>query len=82
MNSIQSFGRSIGHTLKILDGFPSYRKNCQRLDHCQYSPVQFKAESERALHFQLVSFVGDEAEKVNAAVFRAAAGPVRDALLK
>jgi len=45
-------------------------------------PVQFKAESERALRFQLVSFVGDEAEKVNAAVFRAATGPVRDALKK
>jgi hypothetical protein len=29
-----------------------------------------------------VSFVGDEAEKVNAAVFRAATGPVRDALKK
>jgi hypothetical protein len=45
-------------------------------------PVQFKAESEHALRFQLVSFVGDEAEKVNAAVFRAATGPVRDALKK
>jgi tripartite-type tricarboxylate transporter receptor subunit TctC len=43
---------------------------------------EFKAESERALRFQLVSFVGDDAEKVNAAVFRAATGPVRDALRK
>ncbi|HEX2227679.1 MAG TPA: hypothetical protein VHM64_11095 [Candidatus Binatia bacterium] len=43
---------------------------------------EFKAESERALRFQLVSFGGDDAEKVNAAVFRAATGPVRDALKK
>lgn len=43
---------------------------------------EFKAESERALRFQLVSFVGDDAEKVNAAIFRAATGPVRDALRK
>jgi len=43
---------------------------------------EFKAESERALRFQLVSFVGDDAEKVNAAIFRAATGPVRDALKK
>jgi tripartite-type tricarboxylate transporter receptor subunit TctC len=45
-----------------------------------FQNAEFKAESERALRFQLVSFVGDEAEKVNAAVFRAATGPVRDAL--
>jgi hypothetical protein len=43
---------------------------------------EFKAESERVLRFQLVSFVGNDAEKVNAAVFRAATGPVRDALRK
>jgi tripartite-type tricarboxylate transporter receptor subunit TctC len=43
---------------------------------------EFKAQSERALRFQLVSFGGEEAEKVNAAVFRAATGPVRDALKK
>jgi hypothetical protein len=43
---------------------------------------EFKAESERVLPFQLVSFVGDDAEKVNAAVFRAATGPVREALRK
>ena len=43
---------------------------------------EFKAESERVLRFQLVSFVGDDAAKVNAAVFRAATGPVRDALRK
>jgi hypothetical protein len=34
------------------------------------------------LGFQLVAFVGDDAQKVNAAVFRAATGPVRDALKK
>jgi hypothetical protein len=43
---------------------------------------EFKAESERVLRFQLVSFVGEDAAKVNAAVFRAATGPVRDALRK
>jgi putative tricarboxylic transport membrane protein len=43
---------------------------------------EFKAESERVLRFQLVSFVGNDAEKVNAAVFRAATAPVRDALRK
>jgi tripartite-type tricarboxylate transporter receptor subunit TctC len=43
---------------------------------------EFKAESERVLRFQLVSFVGDDAEKVNTAVFRAATGPVREALRK
>jgi Tripartite tricarboxylate transporter family receptor len=43
---------------------------------------EFKAESERVLRFQLVSFVGDDAAKVNAAVFRAATGPVRDVLRK
>jgi len=42
----------------------------------------FKAESERTLRFQLVSFTGEDAAKVNAAVFRAATGPVRDALRK
>jgi tripartite-type tricarboxylate transporter receptor subunit TctC len=47
-----------------------------------FNNPEFKAESERALRFQLVSFVGDDAEKVNAAVFRAATGPVRDALIK
>jgi tripartite-type tricarboxylate transporter receptor subunit TctC len=43
---------------------------------------EFKAESERVLGFQLVSFVGEDAQKVNAAVFRSATGPVRDALKK
>lgn len=43
---------------------------------------EFKAESERTLRFQLVSFVGEDAEKVNVAVFRAATGAVRDALKK
>jgi tripartite-type tricarboxylate transporter receptor subunit TctC len=45
-----------------------------------FESAEFKAESERVLRFQLVSFVGDDAEKVNAAVFRAATGPVREAL--
>jgi tripartite-type tricarboxylate transporter receptor subunit TctC len=43
---------------------------------------EFKAESERALRFQLFSLIGQDAEKVNASVFRAATGPVRDALVK
>ena len=47
-----------------------------------FENAEFKAESERVLRFQLVSFVGDDAEKVNAAVFRAATGPVREALRK
>ncbi len=42
----------------------------------------FKAEAGRVLGYQLVTFVGDDAEKVNAAVFRFATGPVRDALKK
>lgn len=43
---------------------------------------EFKAEAERTLRFQLVSFVGEDAAKVNAAVFRAATGAVREALRK
>lgn len=43
---------------------------------------EFKAEAERLLRFQLVSFVGEDAAKVNTAVFRAASGPVREALRK
>ncbi len=47
-----------------------------------FEDPEFKAESERVLRFQLVSFVGDDAEKVHTAIFRAATGPVRDALKK
>jgi len=47
-----------------------------------FEDPEFKAESERLLRFQLVTFVGEEAEKVNAAVFRAATGPAREALKK
>jgi tripartite-type tricarboxylate transporter receptor subunit TctC len=47
-----------------------------------FEDPEFKTESERVLGFQLVAFVGDDAQKVNAAVFRAATGPVRDALKK
>lgn len=47
-----------------------------------FEDPEFKAESERVLRFQLVTFVGEEAEKVNAAVFRAATGPAREALKK
>lgn len=47
-----------------------------------FEDPEFKAESERTMRFRLMTFVGDEAEKVNAAVFRAASGPARDVLLK
>jgi hypothetical protein len=47
-----------------------------------FEDPEFKAESERALRFRLVSFVGEDAARVNAAVFRAATGTVRDALKK
>ena len=35
-----------------------------------------------AAQFQLLSFVGEEAERVNASVFRAATGPTRDIVKK
>ena len=47
-----------------------------------FDDAEFKAEAERLLRFQLVSFVGEDAAKVNSAVFRAATGPVREALRK
>lgn len=47
-----------------------------------FEDPDFIAESERVLRFQLVTFVGEDAEKVNAAVFRAATGPAREALKK
>lgn len=47
-----------------------------------FEDPEFKAESERTMRFQLMTFVGDEAEKVNAAVFRAASGPAREVLQK
>lgn len=43
---------------------------------------EFKAESERILRFRLKGFVGKEAEKVNAAVFRLATGPAVEVLKK
>jgi len=67
---------------KFLIGFHHPAKTARDSTTASIPPVQLKAESERALRFHLVSFVGDEAEKVNAAVFRAATGPVRDALKK
>lgn len=47
-----------------------------------FDDPEFKAESDRVLQFQTLSFVGEEAEKVNAAVFRAATGPAREVLKK
>lgn len=47
-----------------------------------FEDAEFKTEAERVLGFQLVAFVGEDAQKVNAAVFRSATGPVRDALKK
>jgi hypothetical protein len=47
-----------------------------------FDDPDFKDEAQRMLRFQLVSFVGEDAARVNASVFRAATGPVRDALRK
>lgn len=47
-----------------------------------FEDPEFKAEAERVLRFQLMTFVGEEAEKVNGAVFRAATGPAREVLKK
>jgi putative tricarboxylic transport membrane protein len=47
-----------------------------------FEDAEFKAEASRVLGYQLVTFVGDDAEKVNAAVFRFATAPVREALKK
>jgi hypothetical protein len=47
-----------------------------------FDDAEFKAEAERLLRFQLVSFVGEDAARVNTAVFRAATGSVREALRK
>ena len=47
-----------------------------------FEDPEFKAESDRVLRFQLMSFVGDDAEKVNAAVFRAGTGLALEALQK
>lgn len=47
-----------------------------------FNDAEFKSEAERLLRFQLVSFVGEDAAKVNASVFRAANGSVREALRK
>jgi len=47
-----------------------------------FDDPEFKAESDRVLQFQTLTFVGEEAEKVNAAVFRAATGPAREVLKK
>lgn len=47
-----------------------------------FADPEFKAEAERALQFQPLTFVGEEAEKVNAAVFRAATGSTREVIRK
>jgi hypothetical protein len=47
-----------------------------------FADAEFKAEAERTLQFQPLTFVGEEAERVNAAVFRAATGPTRDLVKK
>lgn len=47
-----------------------------------FKDPEFKTESERTMRLQLMTFVGEEAEKVNAAVFRAATGPARETLKK
>jgi tripartite-type tricarboxylate transporter receptor subunit TctC len=50
--------------------------------HDTFADPEFKAEAERMLQFQPLTFVGEEAEKVNAAVFRAATGPTREIVKK
>ena len=45
-----------------------------------FEDPDFKAESARSMGYQLVTLVGDDAEKLNAAVFRSATNPVREAL--
>lgn len=47
-----------------------------------FEDAEFKAESGRAMGYQLVSLVGDDAEKLNVAVFRFATSAVREALKK
>ncbi len=47
-----------------------------------FADPEFKAEAERMLQFQPLTFVGEDAEKVNAAVFRAATGPTREIVKK
>jgi putative tricarboxylic transport membrane protein len=47
-----------------------------------FADPEFKAEAERMWQFQPLVFVGEEAEKVNAAVFRAATGPTREIIKK
>ena len=47
-----------------------------------FEDPEFKAEAGRALGYQLVTLVGDDAEKLNAAVFRSATSAVREALKK
>lgn len=47
-----------------------------------FDDPEFKAESERTMRFQLISFVGEEAERVNAQVFRAATSAALEVLRK
>ena len=47
-----------------------------------FADREFRVESDRLLQFQLLSFVGEDAERVNAAVFRAATGPTREIVKK
>jgi tripartite-type tricarboxylate transporter receptor subunit TctC len=47
-----------------------------------FEDPDFKAESARSMGYQLVTLVGEDAEKLNAAVFRSATTPVREALKK
>jgi tripartite-type tricarboxylate transporter receptor subunit TctC len=47
-----------------------------------FADPESKAEAERMLQFQPLTFVGEDAEKVNAAVFRAATGPTREIVKK
>ena len=47
-----------------------------------FADREFRVESDRLLQFQLLASVGEDAERVNAAVFRAATGPTREIVKK
>lgn len=47
-----------------------------------FADPEFKTEAERLLQFKPLTFVGEDAERVNAAVFRAATGPTREIVKK
>ena len=57
-------------------------RRCAKVFARPLTMLNSKRRRKRPSRFQLVSFVGEDAARVNTAVFRAATGPVRDALRK